>query len=224
MTQTIHGTMGNLAMGAAKNMPGKDAGLDYQKRIATLDDKMVGTTLASEIMAAAKLEANIWRSFAIRIMNITAEARVAFLNAIKADKGAITKGQTEFGIDDKLAKKRTNSATTRVSEMQAFANAWNSGATVNGLVVYVNESMPAGKRANSEDEVLAHCGYAVMLEYARTFSKSKAGRPSKTWIQKMVKFLEDNPVDEGPDAKLYTTIVKLVNEANISEVKATLLF
>lgn len=216
--------MTTLAVGASNVMNSKHAALVHSKRIATLDDKMVGSTLASEVMASAKMEANVWRTYATRIMNITAEARVAFLNAIKADKGAITKGQTEFGIDDKLAKKRTNSATTRVSEMQAFANAWNSGATVNGLVVYVNESMPAGKRVNSEDEVLAHCGYAVMLEYARTFSKSKAGRPSKTWIQKMVKFLEDNPVDEGPDAKLYATIVKLVNEANISEVKATTLF
>lgn len=216
--------MSRIAVGASVVFNGKSASLDHSKRIATLDDKMVGTTLASEIMAAAKMEANVWRGFAVRIMRATSEARVALLNAIKADKGAITKGQTEFGIDDKLAKKRTNSATTRVSEMQAFANAWNSGASVNGLVVYVNESMPAGMRANSEDEVLAHCGYAVMLEYARTFSKSKAGRPSKTWIQKMVKFLEDNPVDEGPDAKLYATIVKLVNEANISEVKATTLF
>ena len=216
--------MTTLAVGASNVMNGKHATLDHSKRIATLDDKMVGSTLASEVMASAKMEANVWRTYATRIMNITAEARVAFLNAIKADKGAITKGQTEFGIDDKLAKKRTNSATTRVSEMQAFANAWNSGATVNGLMVYVNESMPDGKRANSEDEVLAHCGYAVMLEYARTFSKSKAGRPSKTWIQKMVKFLDDNPVDEGPDAKLYATIIKLVNEANISEVKATALF
>lgn len=216
--------MSRIAVGASVVINGAAASLDHQKRVATLDDKMVGTTLASEIMAAAKLEANVWRGFAVRIMHATSEARVALLNAIKADKGAITKGQTEFGIDDKLAKKRTNSATTRVSEMQAFANAWNSGATVNGLVVYVNESMPAGKRVNSEDEVLAHCGYAVMLEYARTFSKSKAGRPSKTWMQKMVKFLEDNPVEEGPDAKLYATIVKLVNEANISEVKATTLF
>ena len=216
--------MSRIAVGASVVFNGKSASLDHSKRIATLDDKMVGSTLASEVMASAKMEANVWRTYATRIMNITAEARVAFLNAIKADKGAITKGQTEFGIDDKLAKKRTNSATTRVSEMQAFANAWNSGATVSGLMVYVNESMPAGKRANSEDEVLAHCGYAVMLEYARTFSKSTAGRPSKTWIQKMVKFLEDNPVDEGPHAKLYATIVKLVNEANISEVKATALF
>ena len=216
--------LATLAQGASNVMNSKHAALDHSKRIATLDDKMVGTTLASEIMAAAKMEANVWRGFAVRIMRVTSEARVALLHAVKADKGAITKGQTEFGIDDKLAKKRTNSATTRVSEMQAFANAWNSGATVNGLMVYINESMPASKGANSEDEVLAHCGYAVMLEYARTFSKSKAGRPSKTWIQRMVKFLEDNPVDEGPDAKLYATIVKLVNEANISEVKATALF
>ncbi len=216
--------MTRMAQGASNVANGPDAKLDHQKRIATLDDKMVGTTLASEIMAAAKMEANVWRGFAVRIMRATSEARVALLNAIKADKGAITKGQTEFGIADKLAKRRTNSATTRVSEMQAFANAWNSGASVNGLMVYVNESMPASKGANSEDEVLAHCGYTVMLEYARTFSKSKAGRPSKTWIQKMVKFLEDNPVDEGPDAKLYATIVKLVNEANINEVKATTLF
>ena len=222
--QIMQHPMATLAVGASNVMNSMHAALVHSKRIATLDDKMVGTTLASEIMAAAKMEANVWRGFAVRIMRATSEARVALLNAVKADKGALTKGQTEFGIDDKLAKKRTNSATTRVSEMQAFANAWNSGATVNGLVVYVNESMPAGKRANSEDEVLAHCGYAVMLEYARTFSKSKAGRPSKTWIQKMVKFLEDNPVDEGPDAKLYATIVKLVNEANISEVKATALF
>ena len=215
--------MSRIAVGASVVFNGKSASLDHSKRIATLDDKMVGSTLASEVMASAKMEANVWRTYATRIMNITAEARVAFLNAIKADKGAISKAQIEFGVDDKTAKKRTNSATTRCSEMQAFASAWNSGASLSGLMEYANKGVPAAQQCQSEDEILAHCGYAVMLEYARTFSKSKAGRPSKTWIQKMVKFLEDNPVDEGPDAKLYATIIKLVNEANISEVKPTVL-
>jgi hypothetical protein len=217
--------MTRIAVGATTVVNGAAASLDHRKRIATLDDKMVGTTLASEIMAAAKMEPNIWRAFAIRLMNVTAEARVAFLNAIKADKSALTKGQIEFGIDDKLAKKRTNSATTRVSEMQAFANAWNSGASLTGLLSHANHGMPADKRIQSEDEVLAHVGYTVMLEYARTFSKSKAGRPSKTWVEKMTKFLEDNPVDaDSPDAVLYSSIVALVNKAKTSGTAGTALF
>lgn len=216
--------MTRIAEGATTVMNNKAANLDHQKRIATLDDKMAGSMLANEIMASAKMEPNIWRGYACRIMNLTAEARTALLNALKAEKAGITKGQTALDYDEKLAKKRTNSATTRVSEMQAFANAWNSGASVTGLMEYINKTSPAPLRVKDETEVLAHAGYTVMLEYARTFSKSKAGRPSKTWLEKLSKFLTDNPVDDGPDAKLYATIVKLVNEANVEEVKATALF
>ena len=207
--------MTRIAVGATTVVNGAAAGLDHLKRIATLDDKMVGSTLASEIMAAAKMEPNIWRAFAIRIMNVTSEARVAMLNAIKGDKGAITKAQIEFGIDDKMAKKRTNSATTRVSEMQAFANAWNSGASITGLLAYANAPLPKDKHAASEDEILAHCGYTLMLEYARTFSKSKAGRPSKTWTEKLVKFLEDNAAPEDKaELAVYNQVVALVNSRN----------
>lgn len=213
--------MARLAQGATTVMNGPAAALNHQKRVATLDDKMAGSMLANEIMASAKMEPNIWRGYACRIMNLTAEARTALLNALKAEKGAITKNQTALDYDDKLAKKRTNSATTRVSEMQAFANAWNSGARVTGLMEYINQTSPAPMRVKDETEVMVHAGYTVMLEYARTFSKSKAGRPAKTWLMKMTKFLEDNPVDEGPDAKLYATIVKLVNEASVSDAKAT---
>jgi len=214
--------MTRLAQSASNVANGPATKLDYQKRIATLDDKMVGSTLASEIMAAAKLEANIWRSFAIRIMNVTSEARVAMLNAIKGDKGAMTKGQTEFGIDDKLAKKRTNSATTRVSEMQSFANAWNSGASVTGLLAYANALLPKDKQANSEDEILAHAGYTLMLEYARTFSKSKAGRPSKTWTEKLIKFLEDNAAPEDKaELAIYNAVVKLVDRLLLQEQDST---
>ena len=216
--------MTRLQQGASTVMNGPAAALDHQKRIATLDDKMVGSTLANEIMAAAKMEPNIWRGFAVRIMGLNNEARTALLNAIKADKGAMTKASIDYGIDDKIAKKRTNSATTRCSEMQSFANAWNSGASLTGLMEYVNKTMPANSRAMSEDEVLVNAGYVVMLEYARTFSKSKAGRPSKTWLEKVSKFLTDNPVDEGPYTKLYADMVAMVNKANADEVKATGLF
>lgn len=206
--------LATLAQGASNVMNSKHAALDFSKRIATLDDKMVGTTLASEIMASAKLESNVWRGYAIRIMNITAEARVALLNAVKADKGGITKAGVEFGLDKKLAAKRTNSATTRVSEMTAFANAWNSGASVTGLLAYANATLPKDKQAHSEDEIIVNAGYTLMLEYARTFSKSKAGRHCKTWVEKITKFLDDNGVDaDSPDAKLYDAIVKLVNAA-----------
>lgn len=206
--------MTRLQQGATTVMNGPAAALDHQKRIATLDDKMAGSMLANEIMASAKTEPNIWRSYAIRIMNLTAEARTALLNALKAEKSAMTKGQTALEYDEKLAKKRTNSATTRVSEMQAFANAWNSGASASGMLEYINKTTPDALKAKSEDEVMAHAGYTIMLEYARTFSKSKAGRPSKTWREKLVKFLEDNTCDEGPDAKLYAAVVKLCNAAN----------
>lgn len=213
--------MTRIAEGATTVMNSKAAGLDHQRRIATLDDKMTGTMLANEIMASAKLEPNIWREYAIRIMNMTAEARTALINALKAEKGAITKGQTSLDYDEKLAKKRTNSATTRVSEMQSFANAWNSGASVTGLMEYINKTSPAPLRVKDETEVLAHVGYTIMLEYARTFSSSKAGRPRKAWLDKVVKFLDTNAPDEdnAADQKLYAELTKLVNAALATDAK-----
>jgi hypothetical protein len=38
-------------------------------------------------------------------------------------------------------------------------------------------------------------GYTVIVEYARRFSGSKAGRKADDWIIKFAKWLEKNPCD-----------------------------
>jgi hypothetical protein len=153
-------------------------------------DAMVGQLLAAEVLAHAKGQDNIWRVFAMRIISLNIEARSAFVAAIKADKGAMTKAQTEHGIDAKKAKQRTASFAVQVSELQTIANAWNAGATVTGWREYVNSTVGAKNDIRTDAEMLEHGGYRTLVEYARTFSQSKAGRKPDIFQVKLGKFLE----------------------------------
>lgn len=183
-------------------------------KLESRDDRMAGNMLAAEVMAQAKVNGNIWRAFAMRILALTVEARAVFIKAIKNEQAALTKGQTADGWDKKFSTTNTRSFGTEVSKLTTIANAFNSGATVAGWLEFVNKQQDdKSKQAKSEAEMLEHGGYETLVQYARTFSSSTAGRKADDWLTKFGKFLERNkPADD--DAKgqdLYEQAVKFYN-------------
>ena len=192
----------------------KHEALEQAKRIATTDDKTAAVLLAAEIIGTAMSQKNVWRGFAMRIIALTSEARKYLLDAIKSQKAQMTKASTEFGIEKKLAVKRTNSFATQISELNTITQAWNNGASVTGWREYVNTTMPEDKHCASDDEIIQYGGYATLVEYARLVNgKKKAGRPSKTYSEKVLKFLEDTLPDEDDTAgmALHQQLVSMYN-------------
>jgi hypothetical protein len=171
------------------------------------DARMQGNMLANEVFAQVKLTGNIWRTFALRLINGTVDMRAAFLAACKTMLRDMRKQNSEAIAnlnkdgkpdptkdDTKLAAKRVNSATIEVSKLTTIANAFNAAATVEGLVEHANTTGRC-KGARLED-----IGYEVMVEYARLFSESKAGRKADPFITKLSKWLEKNPPAEDDKA------------------------
>ena len=163
-------------------------------------DRAAATILAAEVMAAAKGEQNTWRRLAWRVIDVNTETREAFIKALKADKAAMSKGQTEAGIDKKIASARTASFGVRLSQMTTIAKAFNAGATVSGLLDHVNSTLPGDKHARSEEDLREHLGFVVIYEYAKRFTGSAGSKVRKTWLENLGKWLEQNPAPEGDEA------------------------
>lgn len=188
--------------------------LDKDKRVATIDDRTQAVLLAAEIIGTAMSHKNVWRGFAMRIINMTTEGRTYLLDAIKSQKGQMTKANTEFGIEKKLAQKRTNSFATQISELNTITKAWNSGATVTGWREYVNTTMPGEHKFTTDEEMLHYAGYVTLVEYARIINgRSKKGRPTKTYTEKVQSFLEDTKPEEDDEVgtAMYQQLVSLYN-------------
>jgi len=181
----LKGTMADLSAGASVVHNQVAAKFDHGKRIATLDDKMAGNMLALEVMATAQTQGQVWRRFAMRVIESNIEQRAAFIDAI--DRGLKElREQNKLGdlVDAKVAKKRVAVATVEVSKLRTVASAFNGGATVEGLVQYVASA------TKTQSVELDNIGYTMIVEYARTFSTSKAGRKADTLLVKFGKWLE----------------------------------
>ena len=89
--------MATLLVGANNVMSSKDEALHALKRIATLDDKSAGNTLALETLALAKGQARPWSALAARIFDLTVEGRAfyvkALANDVKAVKASVVKAE-----------------------------------------------------------------------------------------------------------------------------------
>lgn len=187
-------------------------------KLESHDDWLAGNLLAAAVLAFAKGNVNSWRLFAIRVIGMTPEARAVFIKAIKAEQGAMTKAQTEYGFTGKgFAKGNTKSFGVEVSKLTTIANAFNSGATVAGWMEYVNKQQEdKSKHAKDEADMLANAGYETLVSYTRTFSNSKAGRKADDWLTKFGKFLERNKPteDDAKGAEFYEQAVKFYNGLN----------
>jgi hypothetical protein len=173
----------------------KDEALTRGKRIATLDDTMMGNLLAQEAWAFARSSHQTWRSMGFRLIEMNHEARDAFVKAVKGLTTEAKKANKLDGdVDKKEAGKRVATATVECSKLRIIAESFNGAATVTGLCEYVKQATKC-KQDVSIDDV----SYTMLVEYARTFSTSKKGRPALSWVAKMGKWLEMNPIHDDSD-------------------------
>jgi hypothetical protein len=146
-----------------------------------LDAKMQGNVLADEVMALATMDQNRWHRIAWTIIRMTTDARAAYLKAIKKRLSTAKEAVEEaHGEGAKNEQKMLRSATTQVSNCNTIANAFNAGATIEGLVEFHKVSDPE------------NLGFLKLVEYARTFSKATAGRKPDPLLVKLHKWLEAN--------------------------------
>lgn len=185
------------------------------------DVKSVANTLANEVIAQAMSVSTTWKGYALRIIALPADGRTQFLTSIDNWLKGIRKTTAETmgnttrdgkpdptKEDGKLASKRVNSATVEVSKLRKIAQAWNSGGSTEGLVDYVRRVQRA---PNFSEADIPQLGYEVVVEYARTFSESTAGRKADPWIIKLSKWMEKNPVPS--DDTQAAGIAKLIADA-----------
>lgn len=188
------------------------------------DAMMQATALTAELMAYVRGQAPKWHGFAVRIINLTTDGRAAFIKQLKEQTAEMRKANADAlavldkagkpdpsKSDNKTASGRVRSALVEVSKLSTIANAFNSGATIEGLI----EHHATTGRQQSEGLTLEHVGYEVMVEYARLFSKSGAGRKADPWLVKFGKWLESqgkvgDDADEITQAQ-YAQAVALFN-------------
>ncbi len=199
--QAPRSTMGEIAAGGMTPVSKAiDTGIPR-------DATMMGNTLANAVIAQAMTAAITWKGYALQLMALPPEGRDQFVKAIdqwlkdckKRNAGAMgtydREGKANPTKDDtKLAGQRVNSATVEVSKLKAVAHAWNSGADDEGLIAYFRTTQRLGGKVPI---TVADIGYTVVVEYARTFSESKAGRKADPFVIKLAKWLEKNPPAEG---------------------------
>jgi hypothetical protein len=117
------------------------------------DDRMQASTLAAEVVALARQQRPKWKDLAVRVMNLTPEGRTMFINLLKAEKGGLTKAQTEHGFEDKFSKGITKGFAVQMSELQSIANAWNSGGSLCPDVLEVEGRPQGGHPAREAGQV-----------------------------------------------------------------------
>ena len=201
-TVSIKTSMGAIADGACSPIRKTDI------PAVPLDDRMIGNNVANRVIAQAMTAANTWKAYAVELMGMSIEGREQFVKSIDAWlKGAKKANAESMGTfdkegkanptkdDTKLATQRVNTATVEVSKLKTVANAFNSGADIPGLIAHFGSTQRlSGAQMNhvSVDDI----GYTVIVEYARRFSESKAGRKADIWMVKFAKWLEKNPAPE----------------------------
>lgn len=209
--------MGTLTM---VNKPAQRVGSDMALSV---------TALVAEVMATVQLQIKPWHAYACRVIALPTDGRALLikmlgddLRKMRADNAAI---HAELGKDGKpnptkdetkAAAKLVASATVNVARLSTIAKAWNSGATLEGLLDFATGR---GGKPTSINEI----GFIVIYNYAQTFSKSKAGRTPDTWLVKLGKFLEKNPPaeDDADALEQYNAIVAVYN-AESAKVKAVI--
>jgi len=166
-----------------------------------LDARMLGNNLALEVVALATMDQNRWHRVAWQIIKGTTDMRAAYLKAIKKQQLVMKDAVEDAHGDDKTARRQLASATVNISCCNTIATAFNAGATVEGMVEYFRVSDPE------------NLGFQKLVEYARTFSQSKAGRKPDPILVKLHKWIEANKKDPSTltaeDLKVLTELQDL---------------
>ena len=174
------------------NEPMRKADLPTESR----DDRMAGSMLAHEAVALAMGDSVKWRTLAVRVINLTVEARKVFIETLKDSGKMMRDAHKSAGFEKKFTAAQINSFNVQLSKLRQVANAWNKGGDLHGMAVFLNSKQEDEAKHVSETDILANAGFEAFVTYARTFSEGKPGRPPQSWMTKAQKWLETNKPDE----------------------------
>lgn len=220
-TVLVHSPLQSAMAQACVSEPMRSAPL----QVVGTDARMLANTLAAEVVAHAQMDSKVWLRFAWRLINATTDMRAQFVKTldemlkdmrrVNAEAGAALgkDGKPDVSKSDtKQASQRVNTAMVNVSCLRTIANAFNGAATIDGLLTHACESMRLKLGECTQDQV----GWVVIVEYARTFSASKAGRKADPFLTKLAKWLdsagkpdESNEVDIAHWTQVAALVAKL---------------
>lgn len=165
------------------------------------DDRTKGKLFAQECIALVIGQASPWLDLTRRAFDMTVEARKVAVDQldrwIKAKRDELAQ---IHDTEDKVARKRLNSATVQLSKMRTCIKAMNGGMTRDTCAEYWK---------NTFDNL----GFDAVVEVARTFSDSKAGRKPDSLLVKLGKWIEvqKKGVETAEDRALMDELLKFYN-------------
>lgn len=195
------------AIAAGGLTPMKKAPIFNEGRDARVD----GNMLAQQTIALARTQDQTWQNIAWSIIGLTTDGRAAYITALDKNLRAMKDEVEEFhSMEQKAARKLVNSATVNISRCRTIANAFNGGASSDGMKAHYNVDDPTG------------LGFIMIYNYAQTFSKSAAGRKPDLLLVKLGKWIEaqkkglsvDNPKE---DHDVMQELISLYNRLTPSE-------
>lgn len=197
-----------IANDGAKAIGGtKDEALEHGKRVATMDDRFTGMTVAHEVFAVNQQERSTWRRFALRIVELTMEGRVSFIDTIRMlRKDAVKQQRHGDTVEAKFAGNLVTSANVQISKLAGIAKAFNAGGSEKGLLQFAKDKkLPA----RGMDDV----NFETMYAYAKFVNGSTGdrGAPKKAFIVKLATYLENaKETLTKDDEEAYAKVVALV--------------
>lgn len=154
------------------------------------NDKMAGWTLAQEALALSRSSQSPWTGLAHRLFPLTIEGRVAFMDALKADKKEMREqlkeahGLAKNSEVAKMLHSTAGTATVRCSHLATIAHAINSGMDYETVGAFFKVSDPQ------------HVSIDVLYQLAKTYKDTKAGRKADPFVVKLGKWLDKASEDD----------------------------
>jgi len=171
-------------------------------------DKTSGMMWAQQAIALCVSQATPWTKLALELFPMNTEQRESALNTWKAWKAAKTKAfkageELSPQMDEKTFKRIMATATVRMSHLSTICKAMDAGMDEDTLIEHYELQ---GLRVSAVADLSIDSIYQV----AKQFTGSKAGRPQKTFREKLIKLIEDNEEDCGDDGALWAAVAKLL--------------
>lgn len=219
---SIRGSMGTIADEARTQVTKSEI------PAGGLDQRMVANNLANRVIATVRQDSKgVWRRFALEVVSLATDGRVQFLKALKEWLNEARKVERQATVhtdksgkpeptkeESKAASARLASATVEVSKLMTIATAWNGQANEAGLVLFYTER--TGRDAKMAEDV----PYEWVVQYARTFTTSTAGRKAQPFLLRVAKMLEtckprtgDGEPDTAEDERIHAALVAIVAES-----------
>lgn len=169
-------------------------------------DKTSGMMWAQQAIALCMGQASAWTKLALELFTMNTEQREAALKTWKAWKTEKTKAfkageEMTPKMDEKTFKRIMATATVRLSHLSTITKALDAGMTEETLM----EHYELEKR-----EDIGNLSIDSIYQVAKPFVGSKAGRPPKSFREKLIKLIEDNEEECGVDHDLWSAVAALL--------------